>query len=270
MANNIKPESVVEAFVLRARRIGAHSLFRQRPDLMEKLSAGNFDVTVIPDPQTGKHTYRLRIEHPDEEALESLASRVRPVILSSEPIYYESVLRALETLVGRTVLDSVIDVDWWYETWAEAVDGSKDAQAYCIVTEAGAITDRKLMYAWLYGDVVHAKAMRSPAIQALGINERYYAAAACIARICDRVASTSVMIMHLADLGLLQLNSHVIHRGVVVTNTTVDRLVDIRTAEIGVDLPSDVSRLDPTTWVPLADRIQTSAAPDDTAHSAEH
>jgi hypothetical protein len=59
-------------------------------------------------------SHRLQVEYPPEEALESLASRVRPLILNSEQIYYEKVLNALEELVAADKLNEEIDLAWWH------------------------------------------------------------------------------------------------------------------------------------------------------------
>ncbi|OBF42892.1 hypothetical protein A5719_10250 [Mycolicibacterium peregrinum] len=215
---------------------------------MAKLHSGEFKVIVTVDTKTGEETYRKRAEYPPEEALESLASRVRPLILSGEPIYYEKALDALEQLVGPDTLNDEIDLDWWRGYWAEVVDGNLDAQAYFVATADGKITDRKLMYAWLYGDVIHAHSPRSPVIRNLSIDRRYHAAAPGIARICDRVFATHAMITGLIDKGLLTVDPEVLTDDVVVTVTSVDDPVKIYTAELGVPLPTDLTDPDPELW----------------------
>jgi hypothetical protein len=127
--------------------------------------------------KTGEESHRLQVAYPPEEALESLASRVRPLILGSDPIYYEKALNALEALVGTDKLNEEIDLAWWHAYWRQVIDANLGAQAYWVATPSGTTTDRKLMYAWLYGDVIHANSPRSPAIRDLDIDERYYAAA---------------------------------------------------------------------------------------------
>jgi hypothetical protein len=172
--------------------------------------------------KTGEETHRLQAEYPPEEALESLAGRIRPLILSSEPIYYEKALHALEQLVGTDRLNDEIDLAWWHGYWRHVIDANLAAQAYWVMTPSGTTTDRKLMYAWLYGDVIHAKSPRSAAIRDLDIDQRYYAAAPGIARICDRVIYTHIMLMGLIDKGLLTVDPDVLSGAVVVTTTSVD------------------------------------------------
>ena len=248
MAPKPTPQSIIEGFIIRARRVLGHSLIREQAELMAKLHTGQFSVIVTVDKKTGEETYRKRAEYPPEEALESLASRVRPLILSGEPIYYEKALNALEELVGADTLNDEIDLDRWRGYWTEVVDGNLDAQAFFVATADGKTTDRKLMYAWLYGDVIHAQSRRSPVIRNLSINQRYYAAAPGIARICDRVFATHAMLMDLIDKGLLTVDPEVLTDDVVVTVTSVDEPVKIYTAELGVPLPTDLTDPDPELW----------------------
>ena len=52
---------------------------------MFKLHKGEVTIWATVNTKTGEESHRLQAEYPPEEALESLASRVRPLILSSEP-----------------------------------------------------------------------------------------------------------------------------------------------------------------------------------------
>jgi hypothetical protein len=248
MASPPNPQAIIEGFLLRTRRVLAHSLIREQAALMSKLHTGQFTLAVTVNTKTGEETYRKQAEYPPEEALESLASRVRPLILNSEPIYYRKVLDALEEVVGSDKLNEEIDLAWWHHYWHEVIDANLDAQAYWVATPSGKITDRKLMYAWLYGDVIHAKSPRSPVIRDLDIDHRYYAAAPGIARICDRVIYTQIMINELIDKGLLTVDPEVLKEAVVVTTTSVDEPVKAYTAEVGAPLPSDLTDLDRKVW----------------------
>jgi hypothetical protein len=246
------PRAVIEAFLLRARRVQAHSLIRDHADLMQKLQRGEVKLTATRNETTGESSHRIRVEYPSEEAMESLASRVRPLILRGEPIYYDKVLDALERLVGAGRLDEEIDLSWWRNAWNEVTDANLGAQAYMVSTSRGNITDRKLMFAWLYGDVVHAKSPRSPVIHDLGINERYYAAAPLIARICDLVTYTKDMLDALREKGLYQIDPAILSEAVAVSETNMDRAVKAYTSDVGVPVPSDLSEdLDPDIWQPV-------------------
>lgn len=248
------PQSIIEGFILRARRVMAHSLLHEQAELMEKLQTGGFTLKKVTDGEPGGPTHHLKIEYPSEEAMESLASRVRPIILGSEPIYYRRVLNALEELVGTDQLNEHIDLPWWHGYWDHAVDGNLEAQAYWVSTVSGTITDRKLMYAWLYGDVVHANAKKSPAIQKLDINDRYHAAAPGIARICERVIYTSMMLGELIGKGVLTVAPEVLTDDVVVTSNAKDLPVHAFCAPLGVPIPEGIitqgpAALEGTEWI---------------------
>lgn len=253
MASTPTPQTVIEGFLLRTRRVMAHSLIREQVALMTKLHKGQVTIMVTVNTKTGEETHRLQAEYPPEEALESLASRVRALVLGSEPIYYEKALNALEQLVGTDKLNEEIDRAWWHGYWRHVIDANLAAQAYWVATPSGTTTDRKLMYSWFYGDVIHANSPRSPAIRDLGIDQRYYAAAPGIARICDRVIYTHIMLMGLIDKGLLTMDPEVLSEAVVVTTTSVDEAVTVRVSEVGVPVPDDLTTvgpaaLDPAVW----------------------
>jgi hypothetical protein len=255
MASTPTPQAVIEGFLLRTRRVMAHSLIREQATLMTKLHKGEVTVVVTVNTKTGEESHRRKAEYPPEEALESLASRVRPLILRKEPIYYEKALNALEVLVGADKLNEEIDLAWWHRSWRIVLDANLGAQAYSVATPSGATTDRKLMYAWLYGDIIHAQSPRSPVIRDLDIDQRYYAAASGIARICNCVIYTHIMLMGLIEKGLLTVDPEVLSEAVVVSTTSVDEAVTVRVSDIGAPIPDDLTTigpaaLDPAVWRP--------------------
>lgn len=86
-------------FVLRARRIEAHSLARDRralSALLEFSLAGQIQLDG---------TMEMRRALPDEEAFESLAARVRPVLVKSESVYLARVLDAVKAAVDAAIIE---------------------------------------------------------------------------------------------------------------------------------------------------------------------
>jgi hypothetical protein len=94
-------------------------------------------VQIQLNTRTVEADHRIQMEFPPEEALESLAARLRPLILDSEDIHYSKVFDAIEDLVGADKLDEIVDVQWWRAFWSEPVDGSLAAQAYYMTTDNG-------------------------------------------------------------------------------------------------------------------------------------
>lgn len=80
----------LKSFVLRARRIRAHSLAKDAK-LLTKLQ--NPQMKITHNPATGET--KVSMELPPEEQVESAAARVRPLILNREDTYHAKVMNAL-------------------------------------------------------------------------------------------------------------------------------------------------------------------------------
>lgn len=90
-ANGLSTQGIIERFVIRARRVEAHSLVKSGD--VERYADPKMTVSVS---ETGD----VNIQHhacADEEAVESLAGRLRPFIVKSEPIYLPKVLDAISS-----------------------------------------------------------------------------------------------------------------------------------------------------------------------------
>ena len=97
----------VENFVVRARRVKAHSL--ADAGTLRSMTSSSF--TVGPHPETGETV--LMLSAPPEEAVESLAARVRPTILQDDLVHHGKVMTALRLLVtseeARTLINATAD-----------------------------------------------------------------------------------------------------------------------------------------------------------------
>lgn len=251
----IDPRERVERFVLRARRMMAHSLVRDQPKLLEDLAAGNFQLRILVDNETSESEVRLMKELPPEEAFESFAARVRPFTIRKEPVYWELVLDALERLVSPETLAEIIDVDDLREHWSTVAEGKKMAQAYYVMTEKGKLSDVELADLWLNSDALHTQLIQSPAGKELSLDQRYQAAAGVYSRIGSCVNATYNVIAHLVREGLLELDPEVFAVP-VLAKTNVDFSAKAYTAQVGAELPTDLSNLDPDVWRPLHEDIE--------------
>lgn len=148
-------------FVIRAIHIETHSLVADR----ERLARDAEGTTRIRVELDG--TTHIEREFPDDERMESLASRVRPLTLSEEPIHYNKVMKAigvilhsdgrprsdelyqrvadLRRLWRRYGLDKDSEVGYWHS--AASADGSEPTVE---------VTDVQLAACWFYSDVAHA------------------------------------------------------------------------------------------------------------------
>lgn len=173
---------LLERFVVRGRRIEAHSLAKDREQLLQ-LSRLTMTGHIGLD-----GTMELRRSLPDEELFESLATRVRPVLVNSESVHFRKVLSAIETAIMTSGTDvserfnaefAALRADW------ETFDlNSKKIVRFAIQTStiygsevSPQVSDTQLASAWLYADLVHVDAhghkkhgLRFP------VKERYAAA----------------------------------------------------------------------------------------------
>ncbi|WP_280256946.1 hypothetical protein [Nocardia abscessus] len=245
----------IEAFVLRARRVIGHSLMVEHRELMQHLHEGKVNITVTLNQKTGEATNMVRQAFPPEEIMESLAARIRPLILKSERVYFGKVLDAIESLVPDEELGKIVEpISWWRERWESMTDRSNtaEAQAFLIATAKGTVTDRQLMYAWLYSDLVHADDVEEATL-GLSLAQRYRAAAGVLSRIAEVTERTLGLVEALVEAGLLKLDRAVFETPVVVAHPNLEEPSKVYTASgPDVPLPTDASaELDPELWTPL-------------------
>ncbi|MGW6376249.1 hypothetical protein ACWFRB_09320 [Rhodococcus sp. NPDC055112] len=244
------PTQVLEAFVLRARRILEHSLIRDHQSLMRDLYSGKLTLDITENRRTGEVTQVLRQTFPPEELIESFAARLRPLILPSERLHFQKVFDAIEALLPEQLLANLENpISWWRDQWASVVDRSPDAdaQAFLVITDRGSITDGHLMYAWLYSDLVHADDAEGAAL-GLSIDERFRGAAGVLARIGSRLNDTYGLVKWLYEEGVLRLDPGVFERAVVVSSEIFEQEIKMHRAEVDTPIPTDLSELDPAVW----------------------
>ena len=95
--DDIEARDILRRFVIRARRVEAHSLVQNRA--VEKYAEPSMTI----DYKEGQPT-RIKCAMPDQEIFESLAARTRPCILGSEPVYLDKVFRSIDMLLGERQL----------------------------------------------------------------------------------------------------------------------------------------------------------------------
>lgn len=177
--------TALKSFVLRARRIRAHSLASD-PGLLVKLHNPQFKVLFTP--ATGE--MKVVLELPPEEQVESAAARVRPLILNDEDTYHAKVMNAL-LYFGRK--GNLPDADMkalreWKKEWAKVNPKGKSLGYYEVRMQRRGqaetrISDNALAFSWIYGDVVHADSARREEGQAYGVEERFRAAVPVVVRL---------------------------------------------------------------------------------------
>ena len=188
----------VAAFVARARRVEAHSLLSDR-DRFLAWARGAMRIEVTQDSADAtRQSARVYFDLPAEEVFESLASRVRPMLLSKEPIYFDKVLKILDPLVpqdqaSRHALASIRD-HW------ENASQRKTEIGYSLNDTA----DAALAFAWLYGDLVHADDIREWSAE-FPIDHRYRAAVLVFSTAAVAAIETLNLIRQLRTVGTIEL-----------------------------------------------------------------
>ncbi|MBE5024200.1 hypothetical protein INF26_04955 [Olsenella sp. DSM 107455] len=148
----------LEAFVMRARRVEAHSLVKSSK--IYKLAEQT--ITATAEIKTNVMTVRLNCRPEDEEVFESLAARIRPCIIN-DPVNVRKAARSMKLLAGEALtaeqdeaLDGIID---WYDYHIEGrnpIFGFEEIESLDDATKTVSATDVTLGMGWLYSDLIHA------------------------------------------------------------------------------------------------------------------
>lgn len=226
---------VLDRFVIRARRVEAHSLAQDRRALAD-LGKLSLTGTIGLD---GNMSMRRTL--PNEELFESLAARVRPLLLKTESIHYRRVLDALDEHVAKASLPEEADamvregLAVLRTQWSQFDTDTANILSFAVQSSSldgtdvtPQVSDTQLAAAWLYGDVVHVDVKgKKSAGQLLPVKERFSAAVMYFALVADLTLSTLEATRRLHELGALNLDDRAFDADVVVGT---DELIQESTA----------------------------------------
>lgn len=244
-------EDTLQRFALRARRIAAHSLAADR-DRLAAMTNPTMTGSLTAD---GWAT--LRRELPDEETFESLAARVRPVLLSSESVHHQEVLAALKSVLDQPAsstddLDAIqAEVQRLCDAWSRLDESKPTLRRYSLQRvkvddpeSAVRASDAQLALAWLYGDLVHVD-VRGKKIEGtrFPLKDRYAAAVHYFSEAALLCVQTFDVITHLHHLGLLELGDDVMDAPVIVGSDELSATGAIFVAPVGTPMPILASSL---------------------------
>ena len=147
----IGDQETLERFVLRARKIKAHSLVQSKRIYCYL----NPSVRLVPS----SGGYRVEFSFPDEERFESLVARVRPLLLSRESLHLPKVFKSLNKLVlpsaqteeQKQVITNI--QDQFNSLVGEGNKGKAEGDCSSLADEW--LSDTLLAGTWLYKDLVH-------------------------------------------------------------------------------------------------------------------
>lgn len=241
----------LETFVVRARRIAAHSL-TQDMDRLRSLSRGAVQVTLTP----GSPTATISYDYPPEEVVESAAARVRPLLLNDVSML--SVLKAVASLTASSPDRELVRV-WAGEVrkaWKRRTDEQAPEPGYFAMFEnsetgeQSATDARKLALAWVYGDVVHHDASRLTRTRHWDVGDRYRAAVPMIAYMMVEALNVLENVRELDRRGHLTVAAEAWSVD-VVAEAHYTREATIHVGEPGAAGPANASDPLGPEWTPL-------------------
>ncbi|MFB6955486.1 hypothetical protein ACFCYB_00260 [Streptomyces sp. NPDC056309] len=237
----------LEQFVLRARRIEAHSLAADW-DALVTLASYFHELSFSGDGEA-----RIRHEFPPEEVVESAAARVRPLLLETDACGYLKSLKAV-TYFCRS---EPRDVAWvkaaraeWKARTQEGVLGYRVMVGDIVTGDTADMADQKLAMAWIYGDVVHHDAQRRQEADPFGLSARFRAAVPLVAWVMVAAIELLTFLRFLQEEGGLALRPEVLETEVVLESTKWEYPVQIRTAPVGTPMPADALAPYSEAWTP--------------------
>ncbi len=239
-------ERTLKRFALRARRIAAHSLAADRERLAEMANprmAANLNLN-------GQIEFRREL--PNEETFESLAARLRPVLLNRESVHHQKVLTALEITLRQPAQDTDdlaairAEVQRLRVAWSRHDESKPTLHRYAVqrakvdgTESTPQVSDSQLALAWLYGDLVHVDVKGEKFDGTLlPIKERYAAAVSYFSGVALLCAWTFDVITDLAHRGLLKLGSDVMDIPVVVGSNELVETGVAYIAPVGTAMPN--------------------------------
>ncbi|MEV7895352.1 hypothetical protein [Streptomyces cyaneofuscatus] len=246
-----KHQRLLEAFVLRARRVEEHSLAADWEALVE-LTRMSINVRV------DQGEVWISYELPPEEVVESAAARIRPILLEKEDCFHMKALSAL----GYTCRAAPQDAAWIRAARAEwrtrVSPSTRDESGYWVMvadTSTGEERDldaHGLAMAWIYGDVVHHDPERRKEGDTFGLRDRFRAAVPLVAWAMVGTIELLNFVRALNEAGMLKLRQQVFDEQVALKSTTWEERTEMYYAPVGAQPPSLASAPMPEGWLPLS------------------
>lgn len=209
-----KDQVRLETFVLRSRRVKAHSLVRSDENF-RNYAAGKMHL------RPSENGPELIQELPkDEEIFESFATRVRAVTLTGDDAYYKKAIRAMRRVDMEAHGDKFNakfhnDLAGLSDRWERTVNPPGDDRGWVAFRmdlsnsnpQESKATMQQLAESWMYADVAHTN-VRESAIAGTDfpLFERYQAAVTYYSRIGQLIIYTGTMIWFMNQAGAIELS----------------------------------------------------------------
>ena len=206
--SSLTSEEILGRFVVRARRVEDHSLVKSGDIERYATPRMTFSVTETGSASTQHHVCT------DEEAIESLATRLRPFIVRSEPIYLPKILDAIcAQAPGEALSENEAEVLETTKSWFSHRYEKKDSERYGgqLIGRDGELltsllSDALLAEAWIYTDAVHADPKGEKAeARKLSYSDRYRAASSYSCEFASVIVNLLNLVRSLSERSLLQV-----------------------------------------------------------------
>ncbi|MBE0010143.1 MULTISPECIES: hypothetical protein [unclassified Arthrobacter] len=236
---------VLTQFVIRARRVAAHSLSSWKH--LDLLHTGGFEVII-----GGGHPPINITQLPEEEQLESAAARVRPLFLQGDSIHYSKVLNALGYFARHhpdpELREKIKRCKVLWARTSRTVFSSYTVQG----ERKPPMPDSVLFQGWLYGDLIHAGTEARQAAEGTTLQERFEAAAVMIAAVIIVTRTTFRFLEECQKAGLFKIPESAYTEPVTVTTGEIRQYmvfyIDVQGALEDDDGSRDVSEY--VEWMP--------------------
>lgn len=194
-----RDRKTLSAFVVRLRRIASHSLAHDdNGDFLNELALVTMTATFDKN-KSGLATICQKL--PDEELFESLAGRLRPLMVPSDDLHHAKAFKALDALLLTEDPKILEIIKTMRNEWCEATDRNRGLRAYSVITITEQHNDVDLAFAWLYGDFVHGDHQHAR----LNRQHRFQAALGVFSAVAVLAIATLNLIRQLTESGNLVL-----------------------------------------------------------------
>lgn len=206
--SGLSSEEILGRFVVRARRVEDHSLVKSGDIERYATPKMTFSVNEAGNASIQHHVCA------DEESIESLATRLRPFIVKSEPIYLPKILDAIcAQAPSESLSENEDEILKTTKSWFSHRYEEKDSERYGVqlIGKDGEpltdlLSDALLAEAWIYTDAVHADPKGEKAeAQELSYSDRYRAASSYSCEFASVIVNLLNLVRSLSERSLLKV-----------------------------------------------------------------
>lgn len=201
----------LEAFMVRARRIEAHSLLSDRDQFVKWVSCSGRIHEAGWDTPEGRvvDERTMTVDLPSEETFESLATRVRPLMLQNEQAHHGKVFGSLKAFV-RDDPERRQQADDLRDAWRQIKQ--PDAPILMAIVSGLERPNEPASYvdvadAWLYSDLVHCDQQWLERAGGIPLRHRYLAGVLVYGQAALHAVATLNLIRQWQTAGVLDLGS---------------------------------------------------------------